>query len=56
MNSNGQIFDNGPVILFIIISICNPTVRVRVESMKKKIKSVQLLILTMISYVALPTL
>ena len=42
MDSNGQIFNNRLTILFIIICICNPIVRVGVESLKKKIESARL--------------
>ena len=42
INSNGQIFNDGPTMLFILMGICNPTVRVGVESLKKKIEAARL--------------
>ena len=42
IDSNGHVFNDGPTMLFILMGICNPTVRVGVESLKKKIEAARL--------------
>ena len=41
-DSRGQIFNDGPTMLKILVDICNPTVRVGVETYKKKIENTRL--------------